>query len=103
MTVLVIAEHDNHNLKSSTLNTITAATKFNDEIHLIILGNSIENLINNCQSLQEVSKILKCDHEKLENPIPEIMAPITKIRTFIFVTLTPIDSAAISSSRRVIA
>jgi electron transfer flavoprotein alpha subunit len=76
MTVLVIAEHDNHNLKSSTLNTITAATKFNDDIHLIILGNSIDNLINNCQSLQEVSKILKCDHEKLENPIPEIMAPI---------------------------
>ena len=76
MTVLVIAEHDNHNLKSSTLNTITAATKFNDEIHLIILGNSIDNLINNCQSLQEVSKILKCNHEKLENPIPEIMAPI---------------------------
>jgi len=76
MTVLVIVEHDNHNLKSSTLNTITAATKFNDEIHLIILGNNIDNLINNCQSLQEVSKILKCDHEKLENPIPEIMAPI---------------------------
>ena len=76
MTVLVIAEHDNHNLKSSTLNTITAATKFNDEIHLIILGNSIDNLINNCQSLQGVSKILKCDNEKLENPIPEIMAPI---------------------------
>ena len=76
MTVLVIAEHDNHNLKSSTLNTISAATKFNDEIHLIILGNSIDNLINNCHSLQEVSKILKCDHEKLENPIPEIMAPI---------------------------
>lgn len=76
MTVLVIAEHDNQNLKGTTLNTITAATKFNDEIHLIILGNSIDNLINNCQSLQEVSKILKCDHEKLENPIPEIMAPI---------------------------
>ena len=76
MTVLVVAEHDNHNLKSSTLNTITAATKFKDEIHLLILGNSIANLISNCQSLHEVSKILKCDHEKLENPIPEIMAPI---------------------------
>ena len=76
MTVLVIAEHDNHNLKSSTLNTISAATKFNDEIHLIILGNGIDNLVNNCQYLQEVSKILKCDHEKLESPIPEIMAPI---------------------------
>ena len=76
MTVLVIAEHDNQNLKSSTLNTITAATKFNDEIHLIILGNGIDNLINSCQSLHEVSKILKCEHEKLENPLPEIMVPI---------------------------
>jgi electron transfer flavoprotein alpha subunit len=76
MTVLVIAEHDNQNLKSSTLNTITAATKFSDEIHLIILGNGIDNLINSCQSLHEVSKILKCDHEKLENPLPEIMVPI---------------------------
>src|SRR6056300_435010 len=76
MTTLVIAEHDNQNLKSSTLNTITAATKFDDEIHLIILGNNIDNLTSNCQSLQEVSKILKCDHEKLENPLPEIMAPI---------------------------
>ena len=76
MTVLVIAEHDNQNLKSSTLNTITAAEKLNDEIHLIILGNGIDNLINSCQSLHKVSKILKCDHEKLENPLPEIMAPI---------------------------
>jgi electron transfer flavoprotein alpha subunit len=76
MTILVIAEHDNQNLKSSTLNTITAATKFDDEIHLIILGNSIDNLISNCQSLHEVSKILKCDHEKLENFTPEILAPI---------------------------
>ena len=76
MTVLVIAEHDNQNLKSSTLNTITAATKFDDEIHLIILGNNIDNLITNSQSLHEVSKILKCDHEKLENFLPEILAPL---------------------------
>ena len=76
MTVLVIAEHDNQNLKSSTLNTITAATKFDDEIHLIILGNNIDNLITNSQSLHEVSKILKCDHEKLENFLAEILAPL---------------------------
>ena len=76
MTTLVIAEHDNQNLKSSTLNTITAATKFDDEIHLIILGNNIDNLTSNCQSLDKVSKILKCDHEKLENFTPEILAPI---------------------------
>lgn len=76
MTVLVIAEHDNQNLKSSTLNTITAATKLNDDIHLLVLGKNIDNLITNSKSIHQVTKILKCDHEKLENPIPEIMAPI---------------------------
>ena len=76
MTVLVIAEHDNQNLKSSTLNTITAATKLNDDIHLLVLGKNIDNLIINSKSIHQVTKILKCDHEKLENPIPEIMAPI---------------------------
>ena len=76
MTVLVIAEHDNQNLKNSTLNTITAATKLNDDIHLLVLGKNIDNLITNSKSIHQVTKILKCDHEKLENPIPEIMAPI---------------------------
>ena len=46
MAVLVIAEHDNSNLKSSTLNTITAAKKLSDDIHLIILGSNIEELAN---------------------------------------------------------
>jgi electron transfer flavoprotein alpha subunit len=76
MTVLVIAEHDNQNLKNSTLNTITAATKLNDDIHLLVLGKNIDNLITNSKSIHQVTKILKCDHDKLENPIPEIMAPL---------------------------
>jgi len=76
MSVLIIAEHDNNTLKSSTLNTISAALKLSDDIHLLILGSKIENLCNNTKSIHKVSKILKCDNEKLENFIPEIMAPI---------------------------
>ena len=76
MSVLIIAEHDNNILKSSTLNTISAALKLSDDIHLLILGSKIENLCKNTQSIHKVSKILKCDNEKLENFIPEIMAPI---------------------------
>ena len=76
MTVLVIAEHDNQNIKTSTLNTITAAQKISDEIHLIILGRGIEALVNDVKSIHVLSKVLKCDNEKLENFIPEISAPI---------------------------
>ena len=33
MSVLIIAEHDNNILKSSTLNTISAALKLSEDIH----------------------------------------------------------------------
>jgi len=76
MAVLVIAEHDNHNIKSSTLNTISAASKINDDIHLLILGKNIEELSNNSKSIQLVKKVIKCDNEKLDNFIPEFLSPI---------------------------
>tara|TARA_Y100001936_G_scaffold56766_1_gene55683 strand:+ start:1334 stop:2287 length:954 start_codon:yes stop_codon:yes gene_type:complete len=76
MAVLVIAEHDNDNIKSSTLNTISAASKINDDIHLLILGKNIEELSNNSKSIQLVKKVIKCDNEKLDNFIPEFLSPI---------------------------
>ena len=76
MAVLVIAEHDNDNIKSSTLNTISAASKINDDIHLLILGKNIEALSNNSKSIQLVKKVIKCDNEKLDNFIPEFLSPI---------------------------
>ena len=76
MAVLVIAEHDNNILKTSTLNTITAATKLSDDIHLLILGKDIETLSNNAKTIHPIKKVLKCDNSKLENFIPELSAPI---------------------------
>ena len=34
MSILVIAEHDNNNLKGATLNTVTAATSLNGSLGL---------------------------------------------------------------------
>ncbi len=76
MAVLVIAEHDNSNLKSSTLNTITAAKKLSDDIHLIILGSNIEELANKSKVVHLISKIITCDNEKLKNFLPELSAPL---------------------------
>jgi electron transfer flavoprotein alpha subunit len=76
MAVLVIAEHDNNILKTSTLNTITAAAKLSDDIHLLILGKNIETLSNNAKTIHPIKKVLKCDNSKLENFIPELSAPI---------------------------
>ena len=58
MSVLVVAEHDNKNLKSSTLNTISAAEKLSEDIHLLILGNKIEDLAKSSKSIQLVKKVI---------------------------------------------
>ena len=65
MAVLVIAEHDNSNLKSSTLNTITAAKKLSDDIHLIILGSNIEELANKSQDVLRTSMAMGVDRSIL--------------------------------------
>ena len=39
MSNLVIAEHDNANLKTATLNTVAAAQKIGGEIHILVAGS----------------------------------------------------------------
>ena len=36
MSILVLIEHDNENVKTSSLNTITAAKKIDKKVHAII-------------------------------------------------------------------
>ena len=36
MSVLVIAEHNNNELKDATLNTVTAARALSEDIHILI-------------------------------------------------------------------
>ena len=42
MSILVIAEHNNIEVKSSTLNTISAASKLGSDIEVLVLGSNIE-------------------------------------------------------------
>ena len=37
MTALVISEHNNEELKSVTLNTVTAAKELDEEVHLSLI------------------------------------------------------------------
>ena len=49
MSILVIAEHDNAQLKGATLNTVTAAGQLGDEVHLLVAGL-------NCKAVAEESE-----------------------------------------------
>ena len=41
MSVLVVAEHDNEQLVPATLNTITAATRLSDDVHVLVDSTKI--------------------------------------------------------------
>ena len=40
MSVLLIAEHNNKELKSFTLNAVTAASQIDSDVHAIVIGNN---------------------------------------------------------------
>ena len=71
MSILVIAEHDNNSLKGATLNTITAATSLSGDVAILVAGSNIDSVVAECQTLDNVSKILKCDSETYVNAIAE--------------------------------
>ena len=44
MSILVLAEHNNIDIKSSTLNTISAASQIEQEIDVLVTGFQCEEL-----------------------------------------------------------
>ena len=76
MSILVIAEHNNIEVKSSTLNTINAASRLGSEIEVLVLGSNIDNIIKEISSYQHVSKVIFIDSEKFENAIAENIEPV---------------------------
>ncbi len=76
MSILVIAEHDNNNLKGATLNTVSAATRLTGEVNLLVIGFNIDNVVEESQSLDGVNKVIKCDAETYANSVAEDLSDI---------------------------
>jgi len=80
MSVLLVAEHDNSNLKAFTLNAISAASKINEDIHVLVAGCECESVSKEVASIPLVKKVLLCDSQNYKNYLPENLAPlVTKV------------------------
>ena len=76
MSILVIAEHNNNELKGATLNTIAAANALSGDITLLVAGSNIDNVINESKVLDGLNLILKCDSEIYKNLIAEDLSEL---------------------------
>ena len=56
MKALVIAEHNNRDLKPSTLNTISAALKLNGDVHVLVAGQDVGSVIKSVSKIDSISR-----------------------------------------------
>ena len=77
MGVLVIAEHDNVELKPATLNTVTAAAELG-EVTVLVAGANCRAVAEAAAGINGVHKILIADDGALEHPLAETLAPLVQ-------------------------
>lgn len=74
MTILVIAEHDNQQLKGATLNTIAAASKLGGDIHVLVAGNESQSVAEQAAQAAGVAKVLLANGPALAEGLAENVA-----------------------------
>lgn len=75
MSVLVIAEHDNAELKPATLNTVAAATQLGD-VDILVAGDNCSAVADTAAKIAGVGKVLKADAPALKTGLAENIAPM---------------------------
>ncbi len=74
MAVLVIAEHDNAQVKGATLNTVTAALACGGEVHVLVAGAGAAAAAQAATAIAGVAKVLHADGAPLEHGLAENLA-----------------------------
>ncbi len=76
MAILLVAEHDNENLKPGTANAATAAAQMGGEIHAVVAGAGCAAAAAACAKLAGVTKVLVADGPSHADGLPENLAAL---------------------------
>ena len=76
MSVLLIAEHNNQDLKPFTLNAVTAASQMDENLHAIIIGQNCGDAAKKLSELPLVKKVIQVEAAHYENFVAENFAPV---------------------------
>lgn len=76
MSILVIAEHDNHTLNGATLKTIAAAQQLGGDVHVLVAGHNAKAVVDAAAQVAGIAKVLHADDAALEHHLAENLAPL---------------------------
>jgi electron transfer flavoprotein alpha subunit len=71
--ILIIAEQHGNELSPAVYNTVTAATKLNGDIHVLVSGKGVSAAADKAAKIDGVSKVLKADDDSLAHHVAEPM------------------------------
>lgn len=82
MSILILAEHDNNEIKDATLSTVTAAKAIGGDITILVAGQGCDAAAQAATKIDGVSAVLKADDASLAHGLAENVAPIvTRLAT----------------------
>jgi len=76
MAVLLIAEHNNTELRPFTFNAATAASQIDPEVHSVIIGHNCADAVKQLSELPVIKKVLSVEAPHYENFTAENFAPV---------------------------
>ena len=76
MASLVIAEHDNKNLKDATAKTVAAAAQVSSPVHVLVAGSGCDAVAQAASKLAGVEKVLVADDPLYAKMVAEPMAAL---------------------------
>jgi len=76
MSVLLIAEHNNKEVKPFTYNAITAASQIDENLDVLVIGSNADQVCKSISESQKVKKVIQVDNPIYENYIAENFTPV---------------------------
>ena len=76
MSVLIIEEHNNKEVKHFKLIAIQAPSQINEDLHVLVIGNKADTVAKSISEVPNVKKVIHVDNEIYENYIAENYTPV---------------------------
>ena len=76
MAILVIAEHDNQQLKPATLNTVNVASQLNQPISILVIGSECQAVAEQASAVSGVDTVLVADNAAYQHQLAENTAKL---------------------------
>ena len=74
MSILVIAEHDNNEIKGSTLNTVTAASEIGGDVSVLVVGSDSTSAAEQASKVAGINSVIHVDDPIYKNFLAEDLA-----------------------------